>query len=55
MTSVPVVDLLLVLLEFAGLFIATWIVWFAIVTIYQIMMRRTQGRHGVETAERTAA
>lgn len=38
------VDVLLVILEFAGLFVATWIAWFAVVTVYQILTRRTEGR-----------
>jgi hypothetical protein len=45
MRTVPVVDVLLVILEFAGLFVATWIAWFAVVTAYQILTRRTEGRH----------
>jgi hypothetical protein len=44
--TVPVVDVLLVILEFAGLFVATWVAWFAVVTVYQILTRRTGGRHG---------
>jgi len=39
--AVPVLDVLLVILEFAGLFLATWIAWFAVVTVYQILTRRT--------------
>jgi hypothetical protein len=44
MTTVPVLDLLLVVLEFVALFAATWIAWFAVVTIYQIVNRKTKGR-----------
>jgi hypothetical protein len=42
MTSVPVLDILLVVLEFVALFVATWIGWFAVVTIYQIVTRKTK-------------
>ena len=39
------VDVLLVVLEFAGLFMATWVTWFAVVTVYQILTRKMEGRH----------
>jgi hypothetical protein len=45
MTSVPVFDVFLVVLEFAGLFVATWAAWFAVVTVYQIVTRKTKNRH----------
>ena len=44
MTTVPVLDLLLIVLEFVALFAATWIAWFAIVTLYQIVNRKTTRR-----------
>jgi hypothetical protein len=44
MTSVPILDVLLVVLEFVALFVATWVAWFALVTIYQILTRRTRSR-----------
>jgi hypothetical protein len=44
--AVPVLDVLLVILEFAGLFLATWIAWFAVVTVYQILTRRTDWGRG---------
>ncbi|HXQ61903.1 MAG TPA: hypothetical protein VN796_06170 [Acidimicrobiales bacterium] len=47
MTTVPVLDLLLVVLEFVALFLATWIVWFALVIVYQHLTRRTRDRHGL--------
>jgi hypothetical protein len=46
MRTVPVVDVLLVILEFAGLFVATWVAWFAVVTTYQILTRRTRAATG---------
>ena len=42
MTTVPILDVLLVVLEFAALFIGTWIAWFALVTIYQILTRKAK-------------
>jgi len=42
MTSVSVVDLLLVVVEFVALFAATWIAWFILVSLYQILTRRTR-------------
>jgi hypothetical protein len=45
MTSVPIVGVLLVILEFAALFVGTWVAWFAVVTIYQIVTRKMKGRH----------
>ena len=42
MTTVPVLDVLLVVLEFVALFAATWIAWFAVVTVYQFVSRRDQ-------------
>lgn len=45
MTTVPVFDVLLVVLEFVALFAATWIAWFAVVTVYQILNRKTKSRH----------
>jgi hypothetical protein len=40
MTSVPVFAVLLVVLEFVALFVATWIAWFAVLTVYQILTRK---------------
>jgi len=31
---------LLVVLEFVALFVATWIAWFAVLTVYQILTRK---------------
>jgi len=45
MTSVPVLDIFLVILEFVALFVATWVAWFAVITVYQILMRRTKSHH----------
>jgi hypothetical protein len=45
MKTVPVLDVLLVVLEFVALFAATWIAWFVVVTVYQILMRKTKRRH----------
>ncbi len=42
MTTVPVVDVLLVVLEFVALFIGTWVAWFALVTIYQYLSSRAK-------------
>jgi len=42
--TVPVLDVLLVVAEFVALFAATWIAWFAVVTVYQIVSRRTKSR-----------
>ena len=42
MTASPVLDLLLVVAEFVALFAATWIAWFAVVALYQVMNRRTR-------------
>lgn len=46
MTTVPVLDVLLVVLEFVALFVATWVTWFVIITLYQVASRRTRARHG---------
>ncbi|MGH9016916.1 MAG: hypothetical protein ACRDY1_04125 [Acidimicrobiales bacterium] len=51
MTSVPVVDVLLVVLEFVGLFVATWVLWFAVVAVYQRVSRR-QDAATAETVRR---
>jgi hypothetical protein len=51
MTSVPVVDVLLVVAEFATLFAVTWIAWFAVVTAYQIVSRRAKNRHSVAVGD----
>jgi hypothetical protein len=40
MTATPVLDVLLVVAEFVALFAATWIAWFAVVALYQVMNRR---------------
>jgi hypothetical protein len=45
MTTVPVLDVLLVVLEFIALFATTWIAWFALVTLYQVLNRRSKSRH----------
>ncbi|HXQ76229.1 MAG TPA: hypothetical protein VN791_07010 [Acidimicrobiales bacterium] len=45
MTSVPVFAVILVLLEFVALFAATWIAWFAILAVYQILTRKPRSRH----------
>jgi hypothetical protein len=42
MTAVPVLDVLLVVLEFAALFVGTWIAWFALVSVYQFLTRRSK-------------
>jgi hypothetical protein len=42
MTTVPVLDILLVVLEFVALFVGTWIAWFVLVTIYQYLTRRAK-------------
>jgi hypothetical protein len=42
MTAVPILDILLVVLEFVALFVGTWIAWFAVVTIYQVLTRKTR-------------
>jgi hypothetical protein len=42
MTSVSVFDVLLVVVEFIALFAATWIAWFILVSLYQILTRRTK-------------
>lgn len=42
--TVPMVAVLLVILEFVALFAATWIAWFAVVTLYQIVTRRSKKR-----------
>jgi len=40
MPTVPVADLFLVVGEFVALFAVTWVVWFALVTVYQVFTRR---------------
>ena len=42
--SKPAVDLLVVVLEFVGLFATTWIAWFALVGAYRVVSRRTRAR-----------
>ena len=42
--TVPVLDVLLVVLEFIALFATTWIAWFALVTLYQVLSRKTRDR-----------
>jgi hypothetical protein len=44
MTSKPAVDLLLIVLEFVGLFATTWIAWFALVSAYNFWTNRTKSR-----------
>jgi hypothetical protein len=44
-TTVPVLDLLLVVLEFIALFATTWIAWFLVVTLYQVVSRKARNRH----------
>jgi hypothetical protein len=44
MTPVPVWDVLLVVVEFVALFVATWLTWFAVVTAYQFMSKKVKGR-----------
>ena len=44
MTTVPVVDVLLVALEFVALFLVTWIAWFCLVTLFQIWSTKTTRR-----------
>jgi len=50
MTTVPVLDVLLVVLEFMALFATTWIAWFALVTLYQVVSRKTKNRHSYPQA-----
>jgi hypothetical protein len=52
MTTVPVLDVLLVVLEFVALFVATWITWFAIVSLYQVVTRRARARHDGPSGKR---
>ena len=42
MTSVSAFDVLLVVVEFIALFAATWIAWFVLISLYQILTRRTK-------------
>jgi hypothetical protein len=51
MTSVPVVDVILVVLEFIALFVATWIAWFAVITVYQMVTRWTKTRHVLKPSD----
>ena len=44
MASEPAVDLLLVVVEFVGLFATTWIAWFALVGVYHVVTKRTRAR-----------
>jgi hypothetical protein len=46
MRTAPVADLLLIVLEFVALFAATWGAWFAVVTGYQILTRKSRSRTG---------
>ena len=42
LATVPVLDVLLVVLEFVALFAITWIAWFAVVTLWQFVTGRTR-------------
>ena len=44
MRTAPVADLLLIVVEVVALFAATWGAWFAVVTGYQILTRKTRSR-----------
>ena len=55
MTSVSVVDLLLVVVEFVALFAATWIAWFILVSLYQILTRRTKVPAGKASGIRSSS
>jgi hypothetical protein len=48
MKTVPGVAVLLVVVEFVALFVATWIAWFAMVTLYQILTRRSKKKNTLE-------
>jgi hypothetical protein len=50
MATVPVLDVLLVALEFVALFATTWIAWFAVITLYQFVHRKTRNRHSYRQA-----
>jgi hypothetical protein len=45
-TIVPAWDILVVFLEFVALFAITWIAWFAIISVYQILTKRAEARSG---------
>jgi VanZ family protein len=44
MRTMPASDLVLVVVEFVGLILATWIAWFVVTTVYEIWSRKTKGR-----------
>jgi hypothetical protein len=50
LTTVPVLDVLLVVVEFIALFAITWIAWFAVITLYQVVSRKTRNRHSYPRA-----
>jgi len=45
-TIVPAWDILVVVLEFVALFATTWIAWFVVISVYQIVTRRAEARSG---------
>jgi hypothetical protein len=45
-TNVPALDILVVVLEFVALFATTWIAWFVVISVYQILTRRAEARSG---------
>jgi hypothetical protein len=55
MTSVSVFDVLLVVVEFVALFAATWIAWFVLISLYQILTRRTRVPAGETSGVRSSS